>query len=85
MARRVRYGGHYGVRPGRISKGASKQGVGGSPMGSSDCIVDPHGAARAYGRMISEALDPVRAPSKVRSFADMTPEEQAAMRAQYSR
>lgn len=33
---------------------------------------------------ISDALDPVRAPSKVRTLADMSPAERAEMAARYS-
>lgn len=35
------------------------------------------------GQAISEALDPARAPGKVRTLFDMTAEEKAAMEAQY--
>jgi hypothetical protein len=35
--------------------------------------------AYAIGQRISEALDPTRAPGKVRTMADMTPEELAAL------
>lgn len=38
-----------------------------------------HGIAKA----ISDALDPTRAPSKGRSFKDMTDEERAAMKKLY--
>lgn len=35
--------------------------------------------AYAIGQMISDALDPTQAPGKVRTMADMTPEELAKL------
>jgi hypothetical protein len=37
------------------------------------------------GQAISDALDPVKAPSRGRSFADMTPEEREEMRKRYEK
>lgn len=46
-----------------------------------------HAAVRdgVLDRRIAEALDPTRAPSKVRTLADMSPEERASMAALYGR
>ena len=41
--------------------------------------------ARAIGKAINDALDPVKAPSKVRTLADMTLEERAEMERLYSK
>ena len=41
--------------------------------------------AETIGRAIAEALDPVRAPGKVKSFADMTEAEREEMRRRYER
>lgn len=41
--------------------------------------------AAGIARDISEALDPTRAPSKVRAFKDMSPEEQEQMRLLYEK
>jgi len=42
-----------------------------------------HRSTRGYAIAIREALDPAALPSKVRSLADMTPAEVAALRARY--
>lgn len=46
-------------------------------------LVKPAGTtatpAYAIGRAISDALDPTQAPGKVRTMADMTPEELAKL------
>ena len=41
--------------------------------------------AIAIGKAISDALDPIKAPSKVRCLADMTPEERDEMIRRYSK
>lgn len=57
---------------------------GGDSAGSS-LAVDPASFARFLGKQITDALDPTQAPSKVRSFKDMTPEERETMRRLYER
>lgn len=47
--------------------------------------LDPLAPARALGGSIADALDPVKAPSKVRTLADMSPEERAEMARLYGR
>jgi hypothetical protein len=44
---------------------------------------NPYGDRVVARLRIQEALDPSKAPGKVRCFADMTPEEQAELRAKY--
>lgn len=41
--------------------------------------------ARRIGAAIAEALDPVKAPGRVRTLADMTPEEREKIIAQYKK
>ena len=53
-------------------------------------VVNPVLPARAYPMSwprgtLKEALDPARAPSKGRTFADMNEEERAQMRALYEK
>jgi hypothetical protein len=38
-----------------------------------------------FSQKLADALDPAKAPSKGRSFKDMSPEEQANLRAKYER
>lgn len=49
--------------------------------GGGTVVNDP---ARAIGQRIADALDPGKAPGKVRTFADMTDEERQALTQQYS-
>lgn len=66
----TRQGGrHYSKRPS------------GLPGGSLD---HPHRQAHGIARSITDALDPSLAPGKVRTLADMSPEERAEMVARYT-
>jgi hypothetical protein len=68
------YRGVKNVRRGRREGGSA------SPL-----HLDPLAQARAIGGCIADALDPVKAPSKARALAEMSPEEQAEMRRLYER
>lgn len=75
----------HGVRAGPVmarKTPASKQG--GDGTGNGGTVYDPHGAARALGKAIAEALDPARAPGPIRRWADMSAVEREEMRRLYA-
>ena len=53
--------------------------------GSSNVDHNPDAERRYYGKRIQDALDPVKAPGKVRTLADMSPEERAAIEKRYAK
>ena len=74
----------HGARRGRFASRTRATLQGGDSGGSGLFIaLDPQYEARQAGKRILEALDPGKAPSKVKRFCDMSPTEQAAMRALY--
>ena len=54
-------------------------------MGSANYDGNPFSEHAVARLKIQEALDPTRAPGKVRRLADMTPQEQAELRGKYER
>jgi len=52
-------------------------------LGGAKIEFDPFSERVYYGKQIRDALDPVKAPSKVRMLKDMTPEERKAIEDKY--
>ncbi len=52
---------------------------------SNRVTLDPAYQLRSIGRDIEEALDPTRAPGKVRTLAEMSPEERELVLARYKK